>query len=151
MFWFSQNNRRETEDFFVSMGAVVQPFLMIWHSAEGDGIVPDPQRYGRRTYETAMLITFGDRKIVAPRQLSVSASREAKTRIHRSQKPLRVLEHFFEMFVDKSSSMLDPTAGSGTSLIAASNLLANRIVGLEADEEIYRKSCNFIDNAVISL
>jgi len=143
MFWFSQNFRRETEDFFKNMGGVVQPFLMIWHC--GDGIVPDPQRFGRRTYETAMLVTFGDRKIVAPRALSIDNSRESNTRIHRSQKPIRVLEHFFEMFVDNSSRVLDPTCGSGTSLVTAHRLKANYVVGLERDPDIYANACNYIN------
>lgn len=145
MFWFSQNLRRETEDFFISIGGVVQPFLMIWHC--GDGIVPDPQRYGRRTYETAMLVTFGDRKIVAPRALSIDGSRESSTRIHRSQKPLHMLEHFFEMFIDSSSHVLDPTCGSGTSLLAANNLKARRVVGLEQDADIYKNAYAHINSA----
>lgn len=148
MFWFSQNLRRETEDFFTSIGGTVQPFLMVWHCGVNDGIVPDPQRYGRRTYETAMLITFGDRKIVVPRGLSVEASRETFTRIHRSQKPIKVLRHFFEMFVDDSSTILDPTVGSGTSLIIADELKARKIVGLEIDPGIYENAKKHIDAAV---
>ena len=123
----------------------MQPFLMIWH-CDASGLVPDPQRYGRRTYETAMLVTFGDRKIIAPRALSIANSRNSKTRIHRSQKPIGVLEHFFGMFVDDSSVVLDPTAGSGTSLIVAENLEARRVVGLEMDKEIYKNSCAYINS-----
>lgn len=145
MFWYSQNFRRETEDFFTSIGGTVQPFNMVWH-CPAEGIVPDPQRYGRRSYETAMLVTFGDRKIVVPRDLSIQASRETKDRIHRSQKPLRVLEHFFEMFVDNSSVVLDPTAGSATSLIVANRLNAKEIVGLELDTEIYSKAYAHINS-----
>ena len=147
MFWFSQNLRRETEDFFTSIGGTVQPFLMVWHCGSNEGIVPDPQRYGRRTYETAMLVTFGDRKIVVPRALSIESSREASTRIHRSQKPKRVLQHFFEMFVDDSSTVLDPTAGSSTSLIVADELKAKKIVGLEIDPGIYENAKRYIDSA----
>jgi len=146
MFWLSQNLRRETEDFFQSIGGnVVQPFLMIWHCGSNEGFVPDPQRYGRRTYETAMLITFGDRKIVGPRALSIEASRESATRIHRSQKPIRVLSHFFGMFVDNSSIVLDPTAGSGTSLIVANNLKAKQVTGVEINKDTYEKACEYID------
>lgn len=145
MFWYSQNLRRETEDFFISIGGTIQSFNMVWH-CPNEGIVPDPQRYGRRSYETAMLVTFGDRKIVAPRDLSVQAPRETKDRIHRSQKPLRVLAHFFEMFVDNSSVVLDPTAGSATSLIAANRLNAKEIVGLELDTAIYDKAYAHINS-----
>lgn len=152
LFWFSQNLRRETEDFFADkLDGTVQSHLMIWHCADQDGIVPDSQRYGRRTYETAMLVTFGDRKIVAPRSLSFSHPRGSKSRIHRSQKALPVLEHFMSMFVDDSSSVLDPTAGSGTSLIAASRLEASRVVGLERDPEIHAKSLAFINENLVEI
>lgn len=143
MFWFSQNFRRETEDFFLQMGGTVQAFLMIWNA--NVGITPDPQRYGARTYETAMCITFGDRKIVSPKDLSISCSRGVSQRIHRSQKPNTVLDHFFEMFVDESSRVLDPTAGSGSSLISALARNAKSVLGIEKDPEIYKNACKYID------
>lgn len=155
MFWYSQNLERETEDYFAEAfpDAVLQPFKMIWHCSDGDGIVPDSQRYGRRTYETAMLLTFGDRKIVTPKALSFSAPRASKSRIHRSQKSDAVLRHFMSMFVDDASSVLDLTAGSGTSLLVAHHLGAKRITGLEINEEAYRASIKFINERqeVISL
>ena len=88
MFWFSQNKRKETETFFAEQfpGAVLQTFPLIWHCSDGDGTVPDTQRYGRRTYETALVLTFGDRKIVTPKALSFAAPRGSKTRHHRSQR-----------------------------------------------------------------
>jgi hypothetical protein len=147
MFWFSQNHRKATEDFFIENfpECIVQPFLMIWHCSDGSGILPDPQRYGRRTYETAMLITFGDRLINIPKSLSFSSPRETSTRIHRSQKPLAVLDHFFSMFVDESSRVLDPTAGSGTSLVVSYNLEAEKVIGLEMQSETYETAVKFID------
>jgi hypothetical protein len=147
LFWFSQNLRAQTEAFFAEFFpfATLQSHLLIWHCSDLDGIVPDPQRYGRRTYETAMVLSFGDRKIVSPKALSFSAPRGSATRVHRSQKPLTVLDHFLSMFVDDSSSVLDPTAGSGTSLLAARSLKANRVLGLELDSEIHAKSIAFIN------
>ena len=146
MFWFSQNHYDETKQFFNInfKGCVIQPFLMIWHCSDASGILPDPQRYGRRTYETAMLITFGDRLISVPKSLSFSSPRETSTRIHRSQKPLAVLDHFLSMFVDESSKVLDPTAGSGTSLVISHNLGA-KVIGLEMQEETHKNAINFID------
>lgn len=155
MFWYSQNLEDQTREFFKQAfpDASVQTFKMIWHCSDGDGIVPDPQRYGRRTYETAMLLTFGDRKIVAPKALSFAAPRGAKSRIHRSQKPTQVLHHFMSMFVDNASSVLDLTAGSGTSLLVAHQLGAKRITGLEISEEAYLAALKFINERqdVISL
>ena len=147
MFWFSQNLRRETEDFFAEHfpDAVLQTFPLIWHCSDLDGTVPDPQRYGRRTYETAMVLTFGDRHIVTPKALSFSAPRGSKTRHHRSQKPQTVLTHFMSMFVDAASTVLDPTAGSGTSLLVAHQLHAKLIQGVEKEEKTYNTALSFLN------
>ena len=119
-------------------GYARQKFKMIWHCSDNLGIIPDAQRYGRRTYETAMLFSLGDRKIVKPTALSYAAPRGE--RIHRSQKPLEVLSHFFRMFVDTSTIMLDPTCGSATSLIAANKLGASRVLGLEIDPTMHEQA-----------
>ncbi|MCP3669385.1 MAG: hypothetical protein GY814_02895 [Gammaproteobacteria bacterium] len=147
LFWFSQNFRQETEDFFTEHfpGVVIQGFPLIWHCSDFDGIVPDPQRYGRRTYETAMVLTFGDRHIVTPKSLSFAAPRGSKTRHHRSQKPQTVLNHFMSMFVDPASTVLDPTAGSGTSLLAAHQLHAKTIRGVEKEEQTYQTALTFLN------
>jgi DNA modification methylase len=108
---------------------------MIWHCSDNSGLTPDPNRYGRRTYETAMLITLGDRKISKSKALSFSSPRNI-SRIHRSQKPLPVLSHFFEMFIDDSTRFLDPTCGSATSLIAAQKFSPASTLGLEIDPEM---------------
>jgi len=83
-----------------------------------------------------MLLTFGDRKIVKPKALSVAAPRG--NRVHRSQKPLSVLSHFFEMFVDSSTRMADFTCGTATSLIAAKKLSAASVLGIEKDPEMFQ-------------
>jgi DNA modification methylase len=51
-----------------------------------------------------------------------------------SYKPETMLKYFFEMFVDLSTRMLDPTAGSGSSLKVAKSLGARYVLGLEKDE-----------------
>jgi DNA modification methylase len=47
-------------------------------------------------------------------------------------KPEAILRHFFEMFVDENTLMLDPTCGSGTALRAAKSLGA--ALGIEKNE-----------------
>lgn len=152
LFWFSQNHRRATEDLIMNAwsDAVIQPHLMIWHTSDNSGLTPDPQRYGRRTYETAMLITLGDRKVVGPKALSISAPR-GRDKIHRSQKPVEVLSHLFGMFVDGSTRMLDPTAGSGSSLIAAKQLGAKEVLGLEIDPEAQERGAKFVADSLRSV
>lgn len=136
LFWFSQNMRTPTETFITTAfpTAVVQKHLMIWVHPTLQ-TTPDPHRYGQRNYETALLLTFGDRKILKPKRLATVYD-EQQQKIHRSQKPLPVLSHFFEMFVDSSTIFLDPTCGSATSLIAAKRAGATRVRGLELDPEM---------------
>lgn len=138
MFWFSQNFRRETEDFFYQNfpGCVVQPFLMVWHRSDSSGLCPDPQRYGRRNLETALLVTLGDRLIVKVKNLIFPFPGKDPNRLHKSEKPFEVVSYFMEMFVDEHSIMLDPTCGSGTALRAAHDLNAKTIVGVEKDPEM---------------
>jgi len=149
MFWFSQNLRRRTEQFFWDLlpASTIQDFLMIWHCSDNSGILPDPNRYGRRTYETAMLLTFGDRKIVQAKALSFASPRGDK-RIHRSEKTLAVLNHFFSMFVDDSSDVLDPTCGSGTSIITAKKLGARSVLGLELDPVMHKQAVEYYNREV---
>lgn len=144
MFWYSSHFFCETQEIFHAAwpDATIQPFPMIWHCSDNSGLLPDPQRYGRRTYETAMLISLGDRKIAKAKALSFSSPRN-EAKIHRSQKHLPVLSHFFEMFVDDTTVMLDPTCGSGTSLVAAKRLGATYVLGLEKDAEMVEAATKF--------
>lgn len=45
-----------------------------------------------------------------------------------------MLRHFFRMFVDENSKVLDPTCGSGSALRAAKSLDAEYVLGIEKDE-----------------
>lgn len=136
MFWFSMDYYQETlnafnqfDDFFVD------PFPLIWTKSDGRGILPDADRRARRTYETALHITRGGRKIVSPVANSYSAPTNRSDAIHISQKPEPVLKHFFRLFVDEVSEVFDPTCGSGTALAAAEALGAKKVMGWDLSEE----------------
>lgn len=51
-------------------------------------------------------------------------------RIHPTQKPVKLLERMIELFTDKGDVVIDPCAGSGTTLLAAANL-GRRAYGFE--------------------
>lgn len=142
IFWFSMNYYAETVSAFRAKGFVVNPFPLIWHKSDGAGIVPDPARGPRRTYETALLITQGDRKIIRTKANSFASP---TTKVHHlSEKPLPVVTHFLEMLCDDTTYILDPTCGSGTALEAATHLGATEVCGLDIDERhvaIARKRC----------
>lgn len=144
MFWFSMEYYTETISILTDMGWSVQKFPLIWHKSDNMGILPDPQRGPRRIYETALIASRGDRKIV--RAISnVVAGATTKT-IHMSEKPKPVLNKFFEMFVDEHTTMLDPTAGSANAVRVALNKGANTVLGLERDEEFFNRASEVFFN-----
>jgi len=135
LFWFSM-------DFYVETCGLIEQYPdlsvcrrpLIWHKSDLRGIVPDAARQPRWTYETALLIARGDRKIISPVAASFSHP-TARPAQHISQKPQPVLEHFFKMLVDRSSIVLDPTCGSGTALCAADKLGARSVTGWDIEPE----------------
>lgn len=133
LFWFSMNFYEWTRQHFERAGFDVQPFPLIWHKTDNKGLLPDPTRGPRRIYETAFLISRGDRKIIQ----AVGNCYGCPTQKvhHQSEKPEPMLRHFFRMLVDEFSEVIDPTAGSGSALRAAASLGAKRVFGLELNPE----------------
>jgi ParB/RepB/Spo0J family partition protein len=129
IFWFSMKFYTPTVEALTQAGWRVDPFPFIWHRSDDKGIIPDPQRGPRRTYETALFASRGDRKIVRPVSNSIAAA-TTKT-FHQAEKPAAVLEHFFRMLVDDTTDLLDPTAGSGMAVKVAEELGARTALGLE--------------------
>ena len=60
-------------------------------------------------------------------------------KIHPTQKPINVLEQLITIFTDEGDVVIDPCAGSGTSLRAAKNLNRNSY-GFEIDRNFYKKA-----------
>jgi DNA modification methylase len=58
-----------------------------------------------------------------------------------------MLCHFFRMFVDENTRMLDPTCGSGTSLCAAESLHAAQIMGIELDKDYAERATRVLEEA----
>lgn len=132
MFWFSMDYYHETLT-LLSKHWKVNPFPLVWVKSDNSGILPDPNRGPRRTYETAFLASRGDRKIVRP--VSNHIASPIQRGQHMSEKPQLVLGHFFRMLVDEHSAVLDPTAGSGSAIRAAATAGAGRYLGLEINPE----------------
>lgn len=139
MFWFSMDYYHETLEALTNMGWKVNPFPLVWVKNDNTGILPDPSRGPRRIYETAFMASRGDRKIVRAKSNAFAHPGKDKS-IHMSEKPVPMLKHFMEMFVDEYSFVLDPTAGSANSLKAATALGAGRVLGLERDAEFYNRA-----------
>lgn len=132
LFWFSMDYYTETMR-LLSREFRINPFPLIWVKSDNSGILPDSNRGPRRTYETAFLGSRGDRKIVRP--VSNHIASPIQRGRHMSEKPQAVLGHFFRMLVDPSSSVLDPTCGSGSAIRAAITAGATNYLGLEINSE----------------
>lgn len=60
-------------------------------------------------------------------------------KIHPAQKPVNVLKQLIEIFTDEDDVVIDPCAGSGTTLRAA-NELGRSAFGFEIDRNFYNRS-----------
>lgn len=130
VFWFSMNYYCETVNALKKAGFSVNPFPLIWHKDRG--VIPDHQRGGRRVYETALFTSLGDRKVIKCQSNATYCP--VKKDGHISTKPKPVLEHFFPMFVDELTEMLDPTCGAGSALVVAKEMNAKRVVGIDIEK-----------------
>jgi ParB/RepB/Spo0J family partition protein len=134
IFWFSIKHYPKVYGFLQSLGAdwAVNPVPLIW-AKPGEGIIPRPEHDPRQCYEAAFFCTRGGLPIVQ----SVDNVRSAPTvkGRHMSEKPAKMLRHFFRMIVSEHTMMLDPTCGSGSALRAAQSLMARRVLGLEVNPE----------------
>jgi hypothetical protein len=136
MLWFSMKYYAETLEFFAGRGIEFDRFPLVWMKDDNTGIAPNTDKGQRRIYETAFFGSRGGRRPIAhPVANAFAWPAEKSTRPHMSYKPVEVLQHFFKMFVDGSTLMLDPTAGSGSSLVAAESRGAYYVLGLEENED----------------
>ena len=72
-------------------------------------------------------------------------TKDTKTaKIHPTQKPVPLLERLIEIFTDEGDVVIDPCAGSGSTLMAARNLKRNSY-GFEIEKDFYNKAKNLLD------
>lgn len=137
LFWLSarQDIVQPTMEALRLMGWTVNPVPLIWWRSDNAGILPDPKRGPRQVYELALMCSRGDRFIVQPVS-NVFPCPKSKE-VHGSEKPRPMLAHFFRMFIDASTVMLDPTAGSGNAVLVAGRMGAKAALGIERDESFY--------------
>jgi site-specific DNA-methyltransferase (adenine-specific) len=65
-------------------------------------------------------------------------------KIHPTQKPVKLLEKLIEIFTDEGDIVIDPCAGSGSTLIAAENL-NRKAFGFEIKKEFHHKATQWIE------
>lgn len=65
-------------------------------------------------------------------------------KLHPTQKPIAVLEKLIEIFTDEGDVVIDPCAGSGSTLVA-SRRLNRKSYGFEIEKEFYNKANTWIN------
>lgn len=133
MFWYSMTTHAITVEALSACGLTVIPYPLIWFKSDNSGVLSDPQRRPRHVYETALYAYRGEARVVKSKSDVYAAPIERE--FHQAEKPVSVIRHFFDMLVDEHTSILDPTAGSGTALRVAKSLGASHILGLEINPD----------------
>ena len=65
-------------------------------------------------------------------------------KIHPTQKPVKLLERIIEIFTDEGDVVIDPVAGSGSTLIAAENL-NRKAHGFEIKKDFHKAASDWIE------
>ena len=68
-------------------------------------------------------------------------------KIHETQKPISLLRRLIEIFSDVDDVVIDPCAGSGSTLIAAANI-GRRAYGLEISKRFFQDACEAIKSNI---
>ena len=152
MLWFAMKYYIETVELleagFADEGIRLVRSPLIWYKSDNVGIMPDASREPKRIYETALMFSLGDRKILrTANNISHYPANKHKAR-HASEKPVGMLIEFFRMFVGRYSRMLDPCIGSGSALAAALQCHASFVHGLDKDPEYVQLGATVAANAV---
>lgn len=66
-------------------------------------------------------------------------------KIHPTQKPVNLLKRLIEIFTDPGDVVIDPVAGSGTTLIAAEEM-GRKAYGFEIKKTYYKQAIELIEN-----
>lgn len=70
--------------------------------------------------------------------------RDTRTpKAHPTQKPVSLLEKLIEIFTDPGDVVIDPCAGSGTTLLAAANC-GRKAYGFEIKKDFYKSATNIV-------
>lgn len=72
--------------------------------------------------------------------------KDTKTpKLHPTQKPVGLLEKLIELFTDEGDVVIDPVAGSGTTLLAAMNK-GRRAYGFEIKKDFFKAATSLIES-----
>lgn len=140
MLWLSMEHYENTLTIFkqlnkANLDLTVYKTPLVWLKSCNTGIVKDPKRTPRNVTEFCLYINRGGKEIITNVANAYAAPSNKNNRLHQSEKPEPMLKHFFRMFVDEYTDILDPTCGAGSAIRAAHAMGAKRAIGLDLNSE----------------
>lgn len=69
-------------------------------------------------------------------------------KLHPTQKPVKLLENLIKIFTDPGEVVIDPVAGSGSTIVAAINT-GRKGYGFEIKKDFYRQASDWIDSVKV--
>ena len=100
--------------------------------------IGDPTRSWIYSYEPCFWVNRG-RILVKPQPFNVLKYDTVGKKIHSVEKPVALMRHLVEASSVKGEIVLDPFAGSGSTLVAAAQL-GCRFIGIEKHQDFYRSA-----------
>ncbi len=135
--------REYTEIFEAHKLVAIGP--MVWHKTN-----PVPFNHKYKPINAWEAIMVGKRSGTrfnghAVHNVFTHKSPSPQQRIHPTQKPLSLISEFVDLFSSKGDTVLDPFAGSATTVVAAAGK-QRRVIAFESDPEIFDAASKRISN-----
>jgi site-specific DNA-methyltransferase (adenine-specific) len=90
----------------------------------------------RSQHESAYLLAKGNPRTAKPLSDVIQWDENTGNKLHPTQKPIAVLKPFIASYSPAAGMVLDPFAGSGSTLLAA-KMLGRRLLGVEMDAKYH--------------
>lgn len=121
---------------------------LIW--AKNTPAIGNPNETWVYSYEPCFWVNRG-RVMVIPQAFNVLRydTIPPTQKIHPTQKPAALLRHLISASCIAGETVLDPFAGSGSTLIAAAQVGCS-FIGIERDEAFFRKACDHIATEIVA-
>jgi len=110
--------------------------------------IGDPNRNWIYTYEPCFWVNRG-RGLVKPQPYNVLKYDTVSKKIHSVEKPVALMRHIIEASAVKGELVMDPFAGSGSTLVAAAQL-GCRFAGVEKHADFWRSAVDRVSRDLAS-